>query len=271
MSRKGVGFMGYEIVGAPWASHEDYPEWGALYPDLVQSGGLSPALQHIFEQLSASLAVTTGDWVGFGWAFVRKGSRKSQVCAALHKRFFSVEFHNRGFSYGKGWTSDLKEVARAIEIFLIQEGSTARMQSEFRWFGDQGGELILNSPADALVTRCWQSLERHLASEEEPGIIRQLAPLVSEAAKRPQLRQLKPFTSMHRLCFSRTTAFPWVQVDCIAWPIGNGRFLIKSLDDTRILGEGDAAQAADILVANLPPNCGPAIHGTAEEWEPEGK
>jgi hypothetical protein len=53
----------------------------------------------------------------------------------------------------------------------------------------------------------------------------------------------------------------------MAWPLANGLFRITSIDEKRVLGEGDAVQAADILVANLPPNCGPAIHGTAEEWE----
>jgi Family of unknown function (DUF6193) len=117
------------------------------------------------------------------------------------------------------------------------------------------------------VTEYWQNLEKGLKSEEQLSIMRRLIPLVSEATKRPELRQLKPFTSLHRLCFSRTTAFPWVQVDCIAWPLANGLSRITSIDGKRVLGEGDAVQAADILVANLPPNCGPAIHGTAEEWE----
>jgi hypothetical protein len=126
-------------------------------------------------------------------------------------------------------------------------------------------ESMNMNPVASFVTKRWQRLERSLKSEELPfPLMRDLIPLVSEAAKRPQLRQLLPFTSVHRLCFSRTTAFPWVQVDCIAWPIGNGRFRITSIDEKTDLGEGDAVQAANILIANLPPNCGPAIHGTAE-------
>ena len=35
-----------------------------------------------------------------------------------------VDFANRGFSSGEGRTGDLTEVARAIEVFLVQEGST---------------------------------------------------------------------------------------------------------------------------------------------------
>jgi len=71
--------------------------------------------------------------------------------------------------------------------------------------------------------------------------------------------------------------FPWVAVNCTARPIGDGRFRISNgtwgtnSNGDRVLGEKDAVQAADILVANLPPNCGPAIHGTAEEWDEQGR
>jgi len=261
--------MGYE-VGPPWGSERSElqdPNWAALYPDLVQSGGLSPALQHLFQQFSADVEVAKKlgpDKINPGWAFVHKGSRRSQVCIALYERCFIVDFWNFGWEYGRGSTDDLAEVARATVIFLVQEGSTARMKSEFGWFKGFAGERILNEPAASFVTECWQSLERWLKSEKCPSAQRQLLPLISEAAKRPQLRQLVPFMSMYRLRFSRTTNIPGVPIDCIAWPMTNGLFRVITGLGT-VLGEGDAVQAANILIANLPPNCGPAIHGT--EWK----
>jgi len=286
--------MAYKIVGPPWGGEESdlqNPEWAALYPDLVQSGGLSSALQRLFRQLSADVNVLEEirlGKVGPGCAFIYKGSRKSQVSTAMHERSFSVDFRNRGFTYGQGWTNDLTEVARAIEIFLVQEGSTARMKSEFGWFVEEGGERILQELAASHTAQCWENLEKGLRkearfleeNEEPPSFVNEvvkLIPLVSEAAKRPELRQLMPFTSLFFLCLSRTTMFPWVTVKCMARPIENGRFRISNgnwgvnWDGDGVLGEGDAVQAADILVANLPPNCGPAIHGTAEEWEEQGR
>ena len=196
--------MGYTIVGGPWASEVS----AALYPDLVQSGGLSQSLRSLLPaDVTVAEEISWGK-VSPGWAFIRKGPRRSQVCTAQHERAFCVDFRNRGFMYGEGWTRDLREVARAIEIFLVQEGSTARMKSEFSWFVDEGGELILEKPAASFVVQCWQNLEKRLTSEEESSTKRLLAPLVSEAAKRPELRQLRPFTSLFWLCFSRTTAFP---------------------------------------------------------------
>ncbi len=33
----------------------------------------------------------------------------------------------------------------------------------------------------------------------------------------------------------------------------------------KFLGEGDAAEAVELIVKHLPPNCGPAIQGTADD------
>jgi hypothetical protein len=35
----------------------------------------------------------------------------------------------------------------------------------------------------------------------------------------------------------------------------------------RLLGQGDAAEAVDWIVRHLPPNCGPAVHGTVEDLD----
>jgi len=52
----------------------------ALYPDLVRMGGLSPALQRVFDELSADLSLKKFEGVDSpGWAFIREGSRHSQV------------------------------------------------------------------------------------------------------------------------------------------------------------------------------------------------
>jgi len=57
----------------------------ALYPDLAQMGGLSPALQRVFDELSADLSLKTVEGaVSPGRAFIREGSRHSQVRQATH-------------------------------------------------------------------------------------------------------------------------------------------------------------------------------------------
>jgi len=238
----------------------------ALYSDLLEVGGLSPALQRALQQLSADLRVAEGVGTSPGWAGVRKGSRGSQVCVALHQRAFHVDFWNQGVQYGHGWTNDLTEVGRAIEAFQVQEASTARMKSDFGWFAIDAG-LLHERGADSYVAEHWQRLVQSVTSESQESPRRRLEAIVLEAANRPELRQLRPFTSLDVLHFSRTTGFPFTH-DCpVAVPIEGGRFRVMSADGKLVLGEGDAVQAADMLVANLPRNCGPAIHGTAESLE----
>src|SRR5215469_10854327 len=62
--------------------------------------------------------------------------------------------------------------------------------------------------------------------------------LFVEAAKRPELRQLFPFTSHDFLCFSRKTAYPFSH-DCpIAFCREAGFFIVMAIDQKTILGEG---------------------------------
>src|SRR5262249_44703422 len=95
-------------VGVPWACEDSElkdPSWRALYPDLAQHGGLSPAIQHLFQQISSDLTVEEESRfgkVGPGCALIRKGARNSQVTAVLTERLFLVDFRNRGLIYGGG-------------------------------------------------------------------------------------------------------------------------------------------------------------------------
>jgi hypothetical protein len=117
--------------------------------------------------------------------------------------------------------------------------------------------------AEIFVIKRWEDLERGLASGKFP-YLNTLLPLVVEAAKRPELRRLLPFTSLTNLCFSRTTGYPYTR-DCPCMAVlDSGLFRVIASDRKTILGEGNAVRAADLLVANLPQNCGAAIHGTAE-------
>jgi hypothetical protein len=114
-----------------------------------------------------------------------------------------------------------------------------------------------------MVDAAWEQLVRWLSNES--SVMRALLPLVMEAARRPQLRQLYPFTSHDTLCFSRTTGFPYT-TDCpMAAPDGDGGFRVMQYGGDS-LGTGSAHEAADLLVQHLPSNCGPAVDATAELW-----
>jgi len=237
----------------------------SLYPDLVQMGGLSPALQRVLGELSVDLNLRKVDGVvSPGWAFIREGSRHSQVVIALNERNFHVDFWYQGVQYGSGGTSDLTEIAQAAVAFHLEKAAISELAARFAWLTPGRKVASHERGAEFFVAECWQDLERWLLLDKPPHI-EGLLPLVLEAARRPELRRLLPFTSMNRLCFSRTTGYPY-SYDCpLAWPVEAGVFRVAAADEQTVLGEGDAVRAADLLTANLPQNCGPAIHGTLED------
>ncbi len=95
-------------------------------------------------------------------------------------------------------------------------------------------------------------------------LVPELEPLLQAAAATPELRQLFPFTSMNRLRLSRCTRYPYT-MDCpFVIPEGDGRYIVVRRDGTRS-APLDTAEAVREVVAGLPPGCGPALDGTAQD------
>jgi hypothetical protein len=236
-----------------------------LYPDLQQGGGLGPALQQALEELGTVLRVHEMDEPFIVYAAVRTAERSSQVMVAAHQRAFHVDFWKQGVQYGGGWVEDLKDVARGIVASHVHLASIHEMGTRFAWFNTNAHACAHEDGPDHFVEEQWHSLQDCLKEmSENHHLVAELLMLVIEVYRRPRLRQLLPFTSLNKLCFSRTTGYPYTR-DCpVAYPIEGGKFRVMSADQRVILGEGSAAQVADILVQNLPRNCVPAIHGTAE-------
>jgi len=236
-----------------------------LYPDLQQSGGLASALQRVLQELGTELIAKDLEEPRFiVYAFVGMGDRSSQVTVAAHERAFHVDFWNQGVQYGSGWIGNLKEVGEAITAFQVHVTSVKDMVLRFPWWADTGGSAHERGP-EYFVAQKWQSLEEGIREEIELShpLLRELLGMVVEAARHPELRRLLPFRSLFSLCFSRTTGYPYTR-DCpVACPIAQETFRVMLMDGKTILGHGHAAQAANILVANLPPNCGAAVHGAA--------
>jgi hypothetical protein len=235
-----------------------------LYPDIAEKGGLVTALQRVFDEMGANLVVTDPEFLVS--AHVRTGDRSSLVETADRERAFCVDFWHQGVIYGNGSVDELAEVGRAIAFFHHNLSSIQEMASRFAWFGTETRALAHEKGASYFVEDAWQRLESRLnADRVDPSTLRLLS-LVREAARRPELRQLLPFRSLYRLCFSRTTGYPYTR-DCpLIHAIGDECFRVVASDGGKVLGEGHLVQAVDILVANLPQNCGPAIHGTAENF-----
>jgi hypothetical protein len=239
--------------------------WDArLYPELDEAGGLPEALRRELARLPGNLMPDGLDEPFI--ARVQRGRRSSQVMIAAKVRNFHADFWDRGVQYGTGWVSTLSELAQAIVAFQVDMMGVDALARAFTWVDILDAARAHEREAGPFVEQAWQALRQRLAGTEPPRM-RRLLPLVDACMQRPALRQLLPFTSLDRLCFSRTTGYPFT-VDCPhAFPVDGDRFRVAcsgGSDQDAALGEGPAEVAALLLEQCLPANCGPAIHGTAD-------
>jgi hypothetical protein len=231
----------------------------SLYADVLEQGGLCGALQAAFLRIGSSMRVREFDGgrrFSF-YALVKSASRQSQVMVAAERRLFSVDFWSRGVNLASGGTPDLDRAALAIDRWVGSSCGTGELVSAFdfveavrdAWAYEQGIE----------VEERWRAY-----LETIPESIPELQAVVSAAATRPALRQLFPYTSMNRLCFSRCTGYPFTRDIPSVVPAGGDRYRVYGPTGEQ-LGSGVVEEALDIVIKHLPPGCGPAIAGTDEE------
>lgn len=236
-----------------------------LYPDLLEMGGLGPAVsQFLGDGYSETIDVQT-DWC----IAVRDGGRHAGLTVGAEERGFSLTLGDNDFQHAYGWASELGAAVRVARAFLAGS-AVAGLAHNNAWLTPSPGLAeYLAGPAE-YVAWTWARLRAWLVSEEPShSAMKAVVPLFEAACARPQLRQLLPFTSHTTLCFSRTTGYPF-PMDCpYAYPLRGGDYRVATRpargDDEVVIGEGDAERAAALLVAHLPPDCGPARHGSAED------
>lgn len=241
-----------------------------LYPEVGAAGDLSNALGKALADVGSPLqAAAQINFIPF--ARTESGSRFCQMYIAAHERLFIFDFWFKGVSYGRGSSSSLNEAAQAMHFWIIEQPDIAQMQKRFSFFEPE--EKAIAHEAGRAVEFQWERLLKTWARDETNRDAISPLPLIEAAMKQPELRQLYPFTSLYTLHFSRTTGYPFTN-DCpFAGPIGNGRFRVyrpsPPMSDPEhmgeVIGEGNAEETVAMLVSNLPPNCGPAVEGTATD------
>ncbi|MET8723833.1 DUF6193 family natural product biosynthesis protein [Streptomyces misionensis] len=102
---------------------------------------------------------------------------------------------------------------------------------------------------------------------EESPLAAPFAELVMEAHAEPLLRQLYPWAGMWELHFSRCTEIRHTWDIPYIGTLRDRRYYIEGPSRTSPrIAETDSAQAAVMMVVDrLPPHCGPAFIGNAEE------
>ncbi|MEU9718878.1 DUF6193 family natural product biosynthesis protein [Streptomyces sp. NPDC047976] len=109
---------------------------------------------------------------------------------------------------------------------------------------------------ETVVERTWRMLvERH------PEARRGNPEVIEAAFAEPRLRRLFPFPSHGSLTFHRNTDHPWSN-DLPSIAGAEGTYRVYAAGYGEVLGEVATPQeAAALVVAHLPNDCGPAIEG----------
>ncbi len=233
---------------------KDIPE---LYPDLIEQGGLANAVQAALRKIGSSLSVSDKSVPFVVYARVESGHRSSQIYIGANTRMFSFDFWSRGVCLAHGATPNILELASSIDKWITSDCSTAELASAFRFVRVQPTAAAYERGEE--VEMRWQ---QYLASLGEK--FPELTAFVVAAAAEPKLRQLFPFTSLNRFCFSRCTGYPFTRDTPHVIPRGHDEYEVKS-SSGKSLGRGNAAAAVALVVGSLPPRCGPAVPGTAEQ------
>ena len=232
----------------------------ALYPELTRSGRLADALQSSLEVLGSRLKVQ--DPLGATYATVRAGNRSCQAMLASEKRSFGVDFWDRGVQYGHLWSSDLNNLASALEHFLTQRCTILDLQRH--WPRITIPEAARAHENGRLVDYAWsQYLDTN--GHTWPETI--LAEVFIAAARTP-LRSLMPFTSHSRACFSTRTGYPYTH-DCpMIEVLRTGAchvFAPGALDGASPIFSGSVDDAVTNAVATLPSSISVVRDGTADD------
>jgi len=239
-----------------------------LYPDIAEAGSLDIAIsKHLSALGSRLVAEGTETSKVLLYARVEAAPRFSQIYIAAEQRLFLFDFWSEGVLFGNASCENIIEVARSIHAWIADKLSLEQMSRMFVFFSpSESGKA---HEAGIFVEHKWQALLENWRVMESSFSTPDYAPtrLIEAAMKRPQLRQLFPYTSLTRLCFSRTTGFPFTK-DCPSMePQGNGKYIVYMPISHEAIDELTAEETIEIAIKHLPPNCGPAINGTAEDFD----
>lgn len=115
--------------------------------------------------------------------------------------------------------------------------------------------MIKRMSTETVVEKTWRQLLecRPDARWGDPDVI-------EAAYAEPSLRQLFPFPSHGCLTFHRNTDFPWS--NDLPFIAGGTPYKVYAAGYAELIGETATPQeAAALVVAHLPNDCGPAIEG----------
>jgi hypothetical protein len=226
------------------------------YPDVIARGGMPQALLTALREIGSCLTARhlIEEHPSFPGARVALGPRSADVWLGARQRLFLVGIWAEGTKLASAETADLDETARIIDHWVASSCSTADLAGSFGCVAIE--EVTPFYERGELAEFRWQQFLNEVQIPE-------LRPFVEAASRRVQLRQLVPYTSLAHFRFHRCAAPHFLPDMPYVVPVEGDRFEVRGASGC-VLGRGNAEEAADVVIANLPPGCGTAVPGTAD-------
>ncbi|MER7107846.1 DUF6193 family natural product biosynthesis protein [Streptomyces sp. NPDC000229] len=230
----------------------------ALYPDVAAAGGLVPALRRVASDKGFDLGnLSQGEGPG-GAARAKAVTERGTFLVAADSpssRLFHITVWAPGADLGTGRTADLLAVAGAVQAWN-QDMPLGEMRAV--WPFIEFEPLAEAHVEGHAVATAWR-----LMRERHPEVDLVDDELTEAAYAEPRLRQLFPVAGHGWLHFSRTTRKPFSNDLAMIGPLENG-WRVYGKDGSTLGDVATAAQAAALVVAHLPHDCGPAAEGQVQ-------
>lgn len=229
-----------------------------MYFKIKKYGSINEVLNKEFSSINSPLRVVVDKNVlkpPMSWAMIRNENKYSQVHLAKEKELYLPDFWRNGVCLAHGQTSDIKELVRVINHWLLEDVTTKELTLKYDLVSPAEKAEAFDEKREVEYT--WN---HYLKDESED----ELRDFIRVAINDQIVGNLFPYKSLSRLCLSRCTGYPYTSDTPFVNPSREkkGVFEVWS-NDYKKIGEGSAQEALEYIKSCLPANTKPAISGTA--------
>lgn len=239
-----------------------------LYPDVMEHGSLLALLNDVAQRMGFALRCEESVFKGRS-ATVRGTNGKSQIHLGAKQRAFSFDFWQKGVILANGSTDSPQKMMVALHELLEKGTSPFALGNDFSFAEPSENAASYYRGAAFQVQEQWDRLEER--AKDKRSFLKDSVSVIKLARQHPQLGQLFPFSSHWTLRFSCCTGYPF-DVPC------SGILALENNDSEQRFAvtidhhapqcepfKGNASEVIEFVAAQLPPDCGPARQGTAED------
>ena len=231
----------------------------SFYADIESAGSLGQALQLEFTKLQSKLSTEKPKSLEIfpdSFTIVQNGNKLSQIYLAKEERLFLPDFWRNGVCLAHGKSDNLTRVAEAIDFWLNNDIKTSQLSHEFPFIEAENKAEAFDNGTE--IEYAWNNYLEH-PSLKNSG----MSQFIKEAIKHEKIKNLFPFISLERFCFSRCTGYPYTRDLPVIVVLEKKDFYVLD-NDGNVLQKGTIEEAIKTLLEQIPPDIKRAKSVTAE-------